>query len=81
MKIKRGKNRCKERGERYAREGGKMVVIVRTGFWIDSERILHQFTNDAPFSLVEPQVQDVFMALPSKYEREINGETRKKYYK
>jgi len=29
--------------------------LSRTGFWFDSERVLHQFTNDAPFCLTSPQ--------------------------
>jgi len=39
--------------------------LSRTGFWIDSERILHQFTNDAPFSLVEPQSSSLSLSRPS----------------
>ena len=30
--------------------------LSRTGFWFDSERVIHQFTNDAPFCLTNPQV-------------------------
>jgi len=29
--------------------------LSRTGFWFDSERVIHQFTNDAPFCLTNPQ--------------------------
>lgn len=43
--------------------------MSRTGFWIDTEKLIHQYTNDAPFclsnskepfSLVKPfvEVQD-----------------------
>lgn len=27
-----------------------------TGFWFDSERVLHQYTNEAPFCLTKLQV-------------------------
>jgi len=29
--------------------------MSRTGFWVDSERLLHQYTNDAPFCLTNTQ--------------------------
>ena len=25
--------------------------MSRTGFWIDTEKLIHQYTNDAPFCL------------------------------
>jgi len=31
-----------------------------TGFWIDTKRVLHEFTNDAPFCLSSPKSQSVF---------------------
>ena len=29
--------------------------MSRTGFWIDSEKLIHQYTNDAPFCLSNPK--------------------------
>lgn len=29
--------------------------LSKTGFWFDSERVLHKFTNDSPFCLSSPQ--------------------------
>ena len=34
--------------------------MFRTGFWVDSQRVLHQFTNDAPFCLINSKDQSVF---------------------
>jgi hypothetical protein len=30
--------------------------LSRAGFWFDSERVLHQYTNEAPFCLTKLQV-------------------------
>ena len=32
--------------------------MSRTGFWVDSERLLHQYTNHAPFCLANSQVRN-----------------------
>merc|ERR1719187_247610 len=29
--------------------------MSRTGFWFDSQRVMHSYTNEAPFSLVPTQ--------------------------
>lgn len=29
--------------------------MSKTGFWVDSQRVVHQYTNDAPFCLANPQ--------------------------
>jgi hypothetical protein len=35
--------------------------LSRAGFWFDSERVLHQYTNEAPFCLTKLQVlQKIF---------------------
>ena len=36
---------------------GLSFFFIRTGFWIDSERVLHQYNNDAPFCIINPQVK------------------------
>ena len=34
--------------------------MSRTGFWVDSQRVLHQYTNDAPFCLINSKDQSLF---------------------
>ena len=34
--------------------------LSRTGFWVDSQRVIHQYTNDVPFCLVNPREQSAF---------------------
>jgi hypothetical protein len=34
--------------------------LSRAGFWFDSERVLHQYTNEAPFCLTKLQVLQNF---------------------
>ncbi|XP_023330135.1 uncharacterized protein LOC111702613 [Eurytemora carolleeae] len=36
----------------------------RTGFWIDSERVLHQYNNDAPFCIINPQDSSFSLSRP-----------------
>jgi hypothetical protein len=37
--------------------------LSRAGFWFDSERVLHQYTNEAPFCLTKLQVLLNFLLL------------------
>jgi len=38
--------------------------LSRTGFWFDSERVIHQYTNDAPFYLTQPQNTSLSLSKP-----------------
>eukprot|EP00088_Acartia_fossae_P041910 TRINITY_DN4387_c0_g1_i6.p1 TRINITY_DN4387_c0_g1~~TRINITY_DN4387_c0_g1_i6.p1 ORF type:complete len:363 (-),score=51.54 TRINITY_DN4387_c0_g1_i6:436-1524(-) len=38
--------------------------LSRAGFWIDSERTMHQYTNESPFCLTNPQTSSYSISRP-----------------
>jgi len=55
-------------GEAKGLESGVIQKVVftehkrnmsRTGLWVDSQRVIHQFSNDVPFSLTNSQVEQL----------------------
>lgn len=40
--------------------------MSRTGFWFDSQRVMHSYTNEAPFSLVPPSSSPNLFSLPRR---------------
>jgi len=38
--------------------------LSRTGFWVDTQRVLHQYVNETPFFLTNPQGNSLSMSRP-----------------
>jgi hypothetical protein len=42
----------------------RVNYLSRTGFWIDSERVMHQYVNETPFFLTNPQWSSMSLSRP-----------------